>query len=440
MLSWLSFVLLLILSILILIIITYYHWISNYPKFCELTGPNKYIGISYHQTCINNIRFKLYYPSSKYLVEVNKSETPKYFKDGKKAAKGLQHLIGHTIKIPLFLINSVSLLKYKKYKTPCYINAPIFIPPNSSNKNNNIYPLILLSHGLGGNWDVYTQICCNLASFGLIIAAIEHSDGSASHCKTASGYDLYYVSQHIINKNGIYSKPKFSEWNRKHTIEFRGQQTDKRVQNMCDVYQYLCNYKSISNDIKLQKLIVPYINFNYIFIAGHSFGGITAVMTTKILLNKTKICGCIVFEPWFEPKSNNDLSEKWDVPYLVIIGDRWTKIKRLWDSMIIVFKSNMNKNDIYFEHFKGYSHIDFCDGVLMGPQFILRKLNACCKSLDIQQSQDLYCKRCVQFIANLSPKWKSMINENDYKKYYQITENEYKVISRISETEYDKIF
>lgn len=40
--------------------------------------------------------------------------------------------------------------------------------------NNEKFPLIILSHGLGGNRTTYTTICSDLASHGYIVAAMEH--------------------------------------------------------------------------------------------------------------------------------------------------------------------------------------------------------------------------------------------------------------------------
>ncbi|KAL2200040.1 platelet-activating factor acetylhydrolase, isoform II-domain-containing protein [Corynascus similis CBS 632.67] len=55
------------------------------------------------------------------------------------------------------------------------------------------FPVVIFSHGLGGSRTLYSSICGELASFGLIVVAMEHRDGSGARTfvnRSGKGEDL----------------------------------------------------------------------------------------------------------------------------------------------------------------------------------------------------------------------------------------------------------
>ena len=44
------------------------------------------------------------------------------------------------------------------------------------------FPVIVFSHGLGGMRTTYSGICCDLASQGFVVAAVEHRYNNTSTC------------------------------------------------------------------------------------------------------------------------------------------------------------------------------------------------------------------------------------------------------------------
>ncbi|KAI5843839.1 platelet-activating factor acetylhydrolase, isoform II-domain-containing protein [Morchella snyderi] len=66
---------------------------------------------------------------------------------------------------------------------PAIADAPL-LPPRSQHHR---FPTMIFSHGLGGTRLAYSHICGSLASYGIVVVAPEHRDGSApvSFVKTA---------------------------------------------------------------------------------------------------------------------------------------------------------------------------------------------------------------------------------------------------------------
>ena len=82
-----------------------------------------------------------------------------------------------------------------------------------------------------------------------------------------------------------------------------------------------------------------------------------------------------------------------------------------------LIKNNNNNNKLIY--FNGFSHNDFSDASLFGPQWLLRKIKMNVKNQTNKNAQDLFCKVCIEFILNLinDNKWKSIINGTKYLKY-----------------------
>ena len=58
---------------------------------------------------------------------------------------------------------------------PAQRNAPLLTAPTSSKR----WPVMMFSHGLAGNRNLYSHVCGSMASYGLVVIAMDHRDGSS---------------------------------------------------------------------------------------------------------------------------------------------------------------------------------------------------------------------------------------------------------------------
>ena len=144
---------------------------------------------------------------------------------------------------------------------------------------------IVLSHGLGAHRALYSNVCCELASRGYLVAALEHKGGS-------SCYTYYYknkddaennIKAHVEYEQVQLGKNHFGQ--RKRQIGVRIKECNKALDFLLNLNKGQVPHNVIDDvptdrkiEFKLEDLVGK-LDVDTLTMAGHSFGGATALLT-----------------------------------------------------------------------------------------------------------------------------------------------------------------
>lgn len=127
---------------------------------------------------LSTVLFTLFYPTS--LDEQAAKDYRKVAWLGRPKRRGTAALIDYLGQYGLAgpfaaIPASPALLSLLTAKAPAYGGAPLADPAGQAAPP---FPVVVFSHGLAGSRLAYSQYCGELASHGIIVAAVEHRDGS----------------------------------------------------------------------------------------------------------------------------------------------------------------------------------------------------------------------------------------------------------------------
>ena len=160
----------------------------------------------------------------------------------------------------------LSTIRAKRNAQPIHSS---FSKNDSTENNCNKCPVVVFSHGLTGNADVYSYQCMNLASNGSLVIAVNHTDGSCIGMATKDRSFLPYDPSLL---------PLFIEDKVKYVRERRNQ-TDHRSSELIAATTAVLqlNKRNIPELDEIGISFVDKIDIYKVSIAGHSFGGATAL-------------------------------------------------------------------------------------------------------------------------------------------------------------------
>lgn len=276
---------------------------------------------------------RLYYPTLRVPDEERKklakrrgaappSKIP-YIIEGRNATSGLAAVA----KLPTDLFLSFIL----ETQPWCLEGAPDVTPCAEPARGTDGRRVVIFSHGLGGVPDVYATLISSLVADGYVVAAIEHSDGTAAFTRLDSG-----KVKHFLNLSGA---------DLKNWYKIRRPQLNHRVAECMIaadiIYDIATNgFEADSNetvDLQVARLI---LNGNIsptekLIGMGHSFGGGTILSAVQ---RDQRFGQAVTFDAWCAPMSAVTLSRGCGkVPTLNIMSELWWMMKNKVVPMEILF-------------------------------------------------------------------------------------------------------
>lgn len=282
-------------------------WVFQYPRFSKsLIGPYDNVGVVQGRIP-DSAACQVFYPASK----PTSNQFLPYFR--KRAIPALAE----------YSNMDPSLLQFLSMKRhPCHVHAPIV---------DAEFPVVLFSHGLGGCLEMYTDICQQVASSGMIVVALEHEDGSGCFAETADGKEIRYESP----SSEPYSRRKVVNF-RKDFLEHRAGEVTKTMEFFLGGWEDKHNLDMSSNGVyetsteAWKKVLEKVDQQKGVALFGHSFGAASMLysmqrdgqLETKFM---NVVNSLTMLDPWAFALDEK-LIEKGSqstVPFLSILSEGW---------------------------------------------------------------------------------------------------------------------
>uniref|UniRef100_A0A1I8HBR4 1-alkyl-2-acetylglycerophosphocholine esterase n=2 Tax=Macrostomum lignano TaxID=282301 RepID=A0A1I8HBR4_9PLAT len=302
-------------------------------------------------------------------------------------------------------------------------------------------PMIIFSHGLGGQRHVYSAICLDLASHGFIVASVEHRDGSGS-CSfflpeaVSASYDGDSVDAEatattVIDKADLKRLRKQQEEQRvwlhyeKHVLSdypYRNKQVRHRAAEaiqLTDTMLRLHRGQAVSNWMpgctgkQFDWLLAQFkdrIDTNRIHIMGHSFGAATA-LTAAITAPEGLYQTCSLHDVWMHPV-DPELYRKLKVPVLFLNNEHFHWVTNVARAREVLESPGLSMGMSTVLTIRGTNHAAQSDSGLYAA-FWLSKRMGLTHALEPREALQLSSRVTQLFIARHEGRRRLTEDENE---------------------------
>ena len=258
------------------------------------------------------------------------------------------------------------------------------------------FPLIIFSHGLGGNRTQNTIMVEELASHGYVVIAIEHPyDANVS---------IFNSGEIADYRSGInYQNRKSQKLTPEEFWAIRLPQLKTRAGDV----NFVLNQIELGN---FPNQLMKIINLDNIGIFGHSFGGATSIYSSYV---DDRIDACINLDGWMVVVPDDIINNGIGKNFMYIGQEQWDE-KLNYQKLEAFIKSNPKSSKILIP---GTTHYDFSDTPHMSKAAKLLKKSG---QLNSSNLKNILNDLVVSFFD------KNLKNEKVTIDYYQLA-NKYEI-------------
>lgn len=280
------------------------------PRMPELQGPYPSVGVRLVEVP-DGSRAKVFYPAkrSEGLTDAL------YCTDGRKTSDGMAGLVGFRQLGLSFLLAHLA-----DAQSGCQLNAP---------PTDEKLPLLVYSHGFGGNMDMATYFLRQMASFGIIVVALEHRDGTSSHTVLSDGTEQEFAPRLLSGS----------------------EQLERRASELL---------AAVRPGVLGTDLVV---DDSRIFLGGHSYGGPAALLAAKKAVSSSsspKLAGLLLHDPALGMGSRSLANAALGLPVVSFTSDEYDR-------------GGVRCGTTF--HVNGCFHGNFVDAALWAPLWVMRPLS-----------------------------------------------------------------
>ena len=322
--------------------------------------------------------------------------------------------------------------------------------------NEPIFPLVLFSHGLGGTRTMYSSLCGEFASYGFVVCAVEHRDGSGprtyiNHAKSGLGSE-----EDLEKRGGVDHTPDEKEkgydvvdylfplYNRFDTApknekgvdhELRNAQIALRLSELEEAYRVICEIAADGNGHLVEERNLRRegfkaasssglegvdwarwkgrVNLQHITAAGHSFGAATV---TEILRDDKRfdfVSQGIIYDIWgagTRPPEKEAPNHRIHRPLLAINSEAftyWRSNYELVESLVHETQDNPCSCPAWLLTVRGTVHVSQSDFSLLYPHIssLFLKMTA-----NPKRALDLNINASLEFLSHVLPADLAQVN------------------------------